>query len=141
VFIVIEKKLLKGFLERIPGLFSRIYFVIVTLIGWAFFYFTDTARLLVFVGALFGTAGRSFIDPDARILFENNCVFIMICILACTPILKYLAGITERKIEERSKLAAGIQNIGQPFAYTVVFIVSLVFLVSQTYNPFLYFQF
>lgn len=141
VFIVIEKKLLKRILERIPGLFSRIYFVIVTLIGWSFFYFTDTARLLAFVGALFGSAGRSIIDPDARILFENNCVFIMICILACTPILKYLSGITERKIEERSKLAAGIQNIGQPFAYTVVFIVSLIFLVSQTYNPFLYFQF
>jgi hypothetical protein len=55
--------------------------------------------------------------------------------------LKYMSDITERKTEERSKLAAGIQNIGQPFAYTMVFIVSLLFLVSQTYNPFLYFQF
>lgn len=141
VLIVIEKKLLRRFLERIPAFFSRVYFVFVILVGWTFFYFTDTTRLFVFLGALFGSGGRSFISPDAIILIENNCVFIVICILACMPVFKYMSDITERKTEERSKLAAGIQNIGQPFAYTVVFIVSLLFLVSQTYNPFLYFQF
>jgi alginate O-acetyltransferase complex protein AlgI len=141
VLIVIEKKLLRRFLERIPAFFSRVYFVFVILVGWTFFYFTDTTRLFVFLGALFGSGGRSFISPDAIILIENNCVFIVICILACMPVLKYMSDITERKTEERSKLAAGIQNIGQPFAYTMVFIVSLLFLVSQTYNPFLYFQF
>ena len=141
LFIVIEKKLLRSFLERISSMFSRVYFVFVLLVGWSFFYFTDTARLFVFLGALFGSGGRSFINPDVIILLQNNCVFIVLCILASTPILKYMSGITERKTEARSKLAAGIQDIGQPFAYTVVFIVSLVFLVSQTYNPFLYFQF
>ena len=99
VLIVIEKKLLRRFLERIPAFFSRVYFVFVILVGWTFFYFTDTTRLFVFLGALFGSGGRSFISPDAIILIENNCVFIVICILACMPVLKYMSDITERKLK------------------------------------------
>ncbi|HEY8499639.1 MAG TPA: MBOAT family O-acyltransferase, partial [Clostridia bacterium] len=74
LFIVIEKKLLRSFLERISSMFSRVYFVFVLLVGWSFFYFTDTARLFVFLGALFGSGGRSFINPDVIILLQNNCV-------------------------------------------------------------------
>lgn len=128
---------LKKHLQYYQG-FILLFFV---LVGWTFFYFTDTARLFAYLGAMFGTSGRSFIDYNATLTLQNNIVFIVICIIACVPAGKFIAEALKKLFGTRSKLIFGLKAYVKPLLYLLVFITTLIFMVSQTYNPFLYFRF
>lgn len=141
VFILLEKIFLGRLLEKVPAIISRLYFIVFVLVGWTFFYFTDTARLFSFFGALLGTSGRSFIDFNATLILENNIVFIVICLIACTPVAKFVTNAVKKVFAGRTKLIYGLKAYVKPMLYLLVFITTLIFMVSQTYNPFLYFRF
>lgn len=141
VFILLEKFFLGKLLKKVPGIISRLYFIILVLVGWSFFYYTDTTRLFGFIAALFGSKGRSFIDFNATLILQNNAVFIIICLVACTPVGKYIQDFVIKLIGGRKKLIDGLGAYVKPLMYLLVFITTLIFMVSQTYNPFLYFRF
>jgi len=141
VFILLEKVFLGKLLEKPPAILSRLYFIAFVLVGWTFFYFTDTTRLFAYLGAMFGLTGGSFIDLNATLTLQNNIVFIVICIIACVPAGKFIAEALKKLFGEGSKLIIGLKSYVKPLLYLLVFITTLIFMVSQTYNPFLYFRF
>lgn len=134
IVLVIEKYLLKKVLEKLPKAVSWLYSIIVIVIGWALFYFTDFASLSTAFSVMFGSMHAPLYDPKTLLIVTNNLSFLLIAALAATPLGTYLAG----RLKLKNEKAYSILSV----VYTVLMLlVSTAALVGESYNPFLYFRF
>jgi len=134
IILLLEKFVLKNFLEKLPTLFKHIYSIILILIGWLIFAFEDINILTSFTKGLIGI-NKDFIASDFIFFFKNYLIIFIIAILFSTPISKLI-----KEKQEKSKYK-GIYYTLMFIGYLTLFIVVISFLVSDTYNPFLYFRF
>jgi alginate O-acetyltransferase complex protein AlgI len=142
VLLLIEKTFLQKLFDRIPKIFSHLYFLLVMLIGWVFFYNTDLLKALQYIGVMFNINAVSFSDPILTILFNNNVLFIIIAIICTVPLGRFLKEQAEKLEHRISKGHTDIVNmIVLPVLNILLFAVSIIFLVGDTYTPFLYFNF
>ncbi len=125
--ILIESKILGRLFDKLPELIKHLYFLIAVLVGWMIFYFEDGGTGLAYIQVMFGKA-VSWADPSTITLLKSNLYFFILAIICVTPLpLKVL-----RKIERT------------PFQIVVnvsLFLFSILHLIGQSYNPFLYFRF
>lgn len=139
IFLIIEKLGLLKILEKIPGIFSRAYLLIIVFFGWVLFRFTDFSYIPVVVKGLFGLNGNPLIDFETQTLFINNVIFIVIAILAVTPIAKIIA---EKVKPKKEKSFYSVIYTAVSLIIPLIFLIlSTINLVGNSYNPFLYFQF
>ncbi|MGI6049940.1 MAG: MBOAT family O-acyltransferase [Acetivibrionales bacterium] len=138
VLIFIEKTFLLKLFEKIPTFISRIYLAVAVLVGWVFFYHTDMSQGAEFLGIMFGLKNHALSSPELSIYFWNNAIFIIIALIACTPIAKY---ITNKAKERKSKFFVLLRRYGMPILNVIVLIISVIYLVGQSYSPFMYFKF
>ncbi len=142
ILLFIEKTFLQKLFDRIPKIFSHLYFLLVMLIGWVFFYNTDLLKALQYIGVMFNINAVSFSDPILTILFNNNVLFIIIAIICTVPLGRFLKEQAEKLEHRISKGHTDIVNmIVLPVLNILLFAVSIIFLVGDTYTPFLYFNF
>lgn len=140
VLILMEKLFLKSIFERLPSMISRFYLWIVVLVGWVFFYHTDLSQAVRFLGIMFGAGNAPLSSAEVGIHFWNNAVFLIIALIGCTPTIKSIY----QRIKDGIKGSTGfkiIDGFGRPAVNIAILILSIIFLVGQSYNPFLYFRF
>ena len=124
VFLVIEKAFLLDKLNKSKVL-SRVYTLLVVLVGWALFYITDLGSLWAFLGKMFTISG----GVPATYFFKNYRISILIGILCSTPLTtKFYDKFKDKNRVMRPVLLA-------------IFVLSVAYLVDSTYNPFIYFRF
>ena len=133
VLIFAEKTLLLGVFKKAPALLSRLYLWGAVLVGWVFFYHLDLGEALHFLGIMFGVKACAFTSPEVAIHFLNNALFLVIAVLGCTPAANYVL--------RRLRDTVAVNRVLLPLANIVVLVLSIIFLVGQSYNPFLYFRF
>lgn len=142
VLILLEKTFLQKLFDKIPKIFSHIYFVVVMLVGWVFFYNTDLSQALRYIGVMFNIKAASITDPILSILFMNNVLFIGVAILCAFPIGRFLKQQFEKLENNISKGKTDILNrVIIPILTLSLLALSIIFLVGDTYTPFLYFNF
>jgi alginate O-acetyltransferase complex protein AlgI len=118
---------------------SRAYTLIVVYFGWILFRFSDFKFIPVVIKGLFGLNGNGFLDFETKALLTSNLFFIVIAIIAVTPLTKKAKEFVISKCNtERKKKAYEIISIAIP---VIILILSTLSLVGDSYNPFLYFQF
>ena len=131
VLLVLEKFVLRGVLERLPAIVQHLYALFFVVVGWVIFACDDMGLLGSYLKALFGVGVPA---GNALALYEWDiqAPFLVILLIAATTIPVRIAKQLTRE-EQRPPLL---------MVYTVVLLVlSLAFLVSGSYNPFLYFRF
>lgn len=133
LLLLAEKFLLKGIKEKLPVVVNLLGTLVLVLIGWVFFYYESLADGVHHLGIMFGFVKTSLTDPVAIYYFKHYLVFVILAILACVP-WKTVAG----HLPERVKTMGGALK---PLAITVLFLLALSMIVTQSYNPFLYFRF
>ncbi len=139
VFLVIEKIRLLKLLDKIPRIFGRVYVLITVYFGWILFRFSDFRFISVIVKGLFGGNGNPLFDFETRTLLLSNIFFIIIAVLAVTPIAKSIGLLLKGKNKGKgAEIAVHTLEIIVP---ALLLILSTVALVGDEYNPFLYFQF
>ncbi len=131
VLLVIEKFALKKVLEKVPAIISHIYTMVFVIIGWAIFAYPDMANGGYYIKTLFG--GGAFWDDTATYFIKNYAVILIAGAFFSTSALRKLYG----KLIKSPKLKLVCQLGFVAFAI----IMSVMFLVSDSYNPFLYFRF
>ena len=142
IFLIIEKFILHlGKESAGPAAIARyIYATVIVYFGWFLFRFEDLSMLGIALKNLFGGSPAGFVDTAARMSLVNNCFFLILAILACFPIApalgRLLSSAGQRSVAV-SKLNA-ILSIAIP---PILILISLLALVGNSYNPFLYFQF
>ena len=140
VFILLEKLFLGKLLERIPAVLSRLYLLLLVIVGWVFFYHEDLSEAFRFLGVMFGNAA-SFTSGEVSILFMSNLIFLIVGIISATPLLKWLFEKARVYLAKSPGKVAFLDNVFKPIVNIFVLVLCLVFLVGESYNPFLYFRF
>ncbi len=150
VFLIIEKFILK--LSKTSHGPMRVLRTAVTLVivlfGWMLFYYTDLSMLGTAVKGIFCGNGNRFWDLTVETKLMGNLFFLAVAILACTPLMPAVGRFFER-LRERGKDEGSQGSSAAVVAYdlaTAILPVALVFLsllalVGDSFNPFLYFQF
>ncbi len=131
VLLIAEKYLLKSVLDRIPLVLRHIGTLIVVMIGWVFFSSENMAQATDFIGALVGFGNGGFIDSQAKYLLSENFFAVFAMGLSAAGVFDMIS------TREETRLYKSLKSVG----YLMIFALSIAYLVSETYNPFLYFRF
>lgn len=134
LLLFFEKVFLKTYLEKAPKIFQHLYTMLFVIIGWVFFASPDLGYALNYLSIMFFTAGAPLVDTTGLYYLYTNFIILVICCLGSTPIVNKLY----QKLIHNEKnwivpLALGLNGL--------VMFLSLAYLVTETYNPFLYFRF
>ena len=136
--LIVEKLGLLKVLEKIPSVFSHLYLLFLTLIGWTIFYTTDLGKLGGYFGVMFGLSGNAFSDPQLSITFMNNLFWLIAVVLFCMPITQLVKRWAQTQRSEGVR--AGISIVNAIMNVMLLFVCTAM-LVGDSYNPFLYFRF
>lgn len=133
VILFIEKLFLLKALDKLPKFFRHVYALVLIIIGWVIFASDDVSVLLPYLGSMFGANG-AIGGMDVYTLL-TKAVLLIICCVASTELPKKLF-----------LSAAGAMNEKAAFTLKSVLTIallalSMILLIGDSYNPFLYFRF
>lgn len=131
LLLILEKFVLKKFLDRLPSFVQHIYTLFIVIIGWGLFYFSDVGQLGEFMVDLFNF-GNGICGNQAFNLIMSNLPMLIIAAVASTP----LAAMLYNRFEHTR-----FMWIPETLYCMGILAVSTASLVNQSYNPFLYFRF
>ena len=141
VFLLLERLFLGRALEKLRVL-SRIYLLLVVVIGWVLFYFTDLSRGLALLGSMTGRFGNALTDFYTVTTLKNHMFLLLAAAVACTPLVKFVTEKLNARANARGGFAAGAWEIWHSCAVPVVLLLlATCSLVGDSYNPFIYFRF
>ena len=132
ILLLLEKTFLLGWLDRLPKFIGHLYTIFCFTMGWVLFAITDFNRLGQFVGHLFSGA---FWSTTTGYLLRSNAVLLILALIGSTTLPVRLW----RWAEERISYPAA--QIARTVGVTAILLLSVAFLVGDSYNPFLYFRF
>lgn len=133
VILFIEKLFLLKALDKLPKFFRHVYALLLIIIGWVIFASDDVSVLLPFLGSMFGANG-AIGGMDVYTLLTKAALLI-ICCVASTELPKRLFLSATGAMNE--KAAFTIKSV-----MTIALLaLSMILLIGDSYNPFLYFRF
>ena len=129
ILLLLEKFVLKKYIDKLPDFVKHIYTIVLVFIGWMIFAFDDSKYLFGFIKAL---TSNKFVDSAFLYYFKNYFLILVIATLFSLPVYP--------KVKEKmnNSIFTSLLSIS---IYVILFIITLSYLVSDTYNPFLYFRF
>ena len=136
IILIIEKLGLLKVLKKCPAVVGHIYSLILIVIGWVIFAVDDMGKVAAYLGMMLGSS-QIFIDDDFVYFFESRIWLLIACVIGSTPLPKIVCSIIAEKLEDREVLLGTIETV----LFMGIFALSMAFLVSGSYNPFLYFRF
>ncbi len=134
VFLVLERAFLGRWLEKNPWpALNHVYTLAVVLVGWSLFRIEDMGELLRLWQVMF--LGKGGVLTVAMFADRRVWTLLILGIALCGPVQRLCPKLKEALYREDAVTFAGIA------AMAAVFAVCTVLLVSNTYNPFIYFRF
>lgn len=134
VLIILERLFLGSLLEKLPNIISTLWTLLLVLLGWSLFYYDSLSAGLHHIGAMLGITSVGVTDPATVFVFKENAVLLLVAVLCCLPWKKWF-----------EKWFAGkflsSDYILKPVILSVLLLISVSFLIGQSFNPFLYFRF
>jgi alginate O-acetyltransferase complex protein AlgI len=139
ILLVLEKCVLLHVLKRLPSAVQHFYTMVLVIGGWAFFCYPDVRYGGAFVHALLGQAQLGLADSRFVYLALTHLALFVIAVIGSTSLPKSLA---ERicTVANKGKYTVVLSCFTGIFVALCLFL-SLTYLVSDSYNPFLYFRF
>ena len=135
VLLTIEKLFFKKISEKLPNVFKHIYALFFIMIGWVIFACEDINDIGNYLLSMFGVFGGA--DSMSIYYLMTYGIMFIILIIASTCFPKKTVLALRSKIGNKTKL-----NFAAEFVFSaIVLILSITFLVGDSYNPFLYFRF
>lgn len=131
LILTIEKLFLAKLLQKAPRAIGHLYSIVLIMLGWAIFSFDNMADLGAFVGSLFGAGGAGVSEVQLNVMLSYLPVCVVGCVLS-TPVLKIAYG----KLRNKS-----YAWVFETVFCALVMLLCAAALVSESYNPFIYFRF
>ena len=134
VILIIEKYLLSPVLDRLPDVVRHIYSIVLVVIGWVLFFSSSFGQAADYIRVMFGASAHGFADRESMYLLTSNLILWLILIFGSTPLVHF-------RYEHMLRSKKWNTTIINSVVYAALFIVCIAYLVTETYNPFLYFRF
>ncbi|HET7615629.1 MAG TPA: MBOAT family protein, partial [Bacillales bacterium] len=141
LFIMLEKAFLGKWLKRVPRAIEHVYALFVVVIGFVFFRADTFSYAFSYLETMFALDGIGAWGPKFFYQLSQNGVLLSIAVIGSTPLLKKMG----EWIEQRAESSLWFRFVGRDLAmtgsYLAVLLLSVVYVVSHTFNPFIYFRF
>lgn len=134
VILIIEKYLLSPVLDRLPDVVRHIYSIVLVVISWVLFFSSSFGQAADYIRVMFGAGAHGFADRESMYLLTSNLILWLILIFGSTPLVHF-------RYEHMLRSKKWNTTIINSVVYAALFIVCIAYLVTETYNPFLYFRF
>lgn len=129
VLLTLEKYVLRRVLERTPCAVKHLYTLILVAVGWGIFAIEDLSRCGAYLKVCFG-GGALWNAANGYDLRSYAVTLIVLCVASTT-----LGQSLWRRLPQRA------QQVAAPTLMALGLVVCTAYLVSGSYNPFLYFRF
>lgn len=134
IILIIEKAFLLKWLNRAPRWLTSLYVMFFVIISWVIFACVDLNHGTAYFGNMFGAGNGALINDFTLYQLSGWWPMLIIGIIACTP----LAANIWNKIKAKNERVIGVLK---PVFVALGLIACTAYIVSATYNPFLYFRF
>ncbi len=105
--------------------------------GFTIFVFDDMARLGNYIQLMVKTADHFWVGNEFFYYLKSNGVLLGIALLLSMPVYPWLKG----NLSKLKKPVARLVPKVSVMVYLLLFLLTIAYLVGDTYNPFLYFRF
>lgn len=136
ILLVLEKTFMLSVLKRVPRFIRAAYTFFLVVFGFNFFYFENFSRNIEALRVMFGLVGAAYTIADVAQVVINYLPFMALCFIFAAPVRGYILDRIKRLNLSPKFLAAGAA-----FSIAVSVILCAMSIVSNSYNPFIYFRF
>ena len=136
ILLCLEKFVYGKALEKAPKILRHIYLCLIVVVGFTVFAIEDFSKLLPYLASMF-TAKGGFAGKEILFYLQNYGFVLAASILISTPIFPSL----KKKISASGKKTKTVFSVIFALLILILFVVAVSYMVSDTYNPFLYFRF
>lgn len=136
ILLALEKYVWGKKLKKLPSIVQHLYAVVIVVVGFVIFVCEDIGDLGRYLRSMAALAGNPIWGGECLWYLGNYGAVLLIAAVLAFPVYPWI----KERIDGRKWLsipASVISSVG----YVALFFVSVAFLVSDTYNPFLYFRF
>ena len=134
LFIFIERLGFEKFLKK-HKIISRIYTLLVVVTGWVLFRSDSLSNALIYLKKMFIPSIKNVGSLTFPVL-DGKIIFVLIVAILFSGIIRSFYSILKNKtnIEKKTKIL-------EPVVILTLFLFCIMTLISDTYNPFIYFKF
>lgn len=132
ILLLWEKFVWKRVTDKIgmPAIIGHVFTLLAVIIGWVIFSADSLGAIGITLKAMFGFSASGVWDATATYLLKTNLAWLIAGIVASTALVHNLV-----------QLAVGSKRKLLVVCDVLIFIACIASLVTQNYNPFLYFRF
>ena len=134
LLLIIEKSILKKFLDRLPAFIARIYTLVIVTVGWSIFSWPDMIDGGRYLKTMFGLDGAGIGNSHTAFMLLNYRFVLLMGIIGSTSLAKRLSNRILPDGTLRREILAAL------FVFLILGIC-MAYLINSSYNPFLYFRF
>ena len=135
VLQLLEKFALGRVREKLPAIARWAINLILIVVSFVIFYYTDMGLVTRHISAMLGVGSTGFIDARSRLVIRTYSFFPLLAFVCSMPIAPMLNRLG------RGLLGSKAFEIVKSVALSACVALAVLFLVGQSYNPFIYFQF
>lgn len=137
VFLLVERAGLGKWLDRVPAIVGHVYTLLVVLVGWVFFRATDLSSAVAYLGKMVGLGAESALVayPPSFFLSGEVVVSLLLAFVLATPVYHWFQRVWQKLP------APGPRELAYSFVLFGLFVMAVMYLAADTYNPFIYFRF
>jgi len=136
-FLIIEHSPIGKILQKMPRVFQHVLTLTIIMYGWVLFRSSSLYQVSYYTKALIGqgSTGTSFFTIN-QLLSNDLKLALIIGIVFSTPIYPFI----KKFFYQYKKIYMYAKSI-EMIALLSIFFISIIFLVNNTYKPFIYFRF
>ncbi len=136
-FICLENMLQDKGYSNCPRIIGHIYTIIIFNVGWLIFRFEKFGQLRRALAGMVGLGKGGWNNHIVKVTFSNNVFFLIVAVIACTPLMPKLRKLVERTLRDQRKPLSAIY-LCKLVITVILFFLSLCVMTGSTYQPFLY---
>jgi alginate O-acetyltransferase complex protein AlgI len=137
-FLILEKLILLPLLKKAP-VFAHLYTLMVCVVSFVIFETTDMGQIITMLKGMFGFGGLAFSGTMTGYVWASFWRLLVIAVIGATSLPKILwnrlAALCKGGISQNVIMV--VEGVG----LLALFLSCTAFLVSGSFNPFLYFRF
>ena len=145
-FLILERTKFGRFIDSLWSPIRYFYTILVVLVGWCFFRAETLTYALSYLRAMFGFSIHTYQLNNVLIYLTPDVIIILFAgIIGSMPVYKHFSNLIRNKISFKKKFPKNVfiavKTMFSIVFLSAVFFLCLMYLASDTYNPFIYFRF
>lgn len=139
LFSILERRGFGKRLEKLPRYIQHIYTMIVVMIGWVFFRADDIGEAFSYIKCMFSFDFEKWTRIFLYITPQNVLV-LLVAITFSTGLYPYIRNKARQYVSQKEGLYLPLR-LGGDIYLLFILLVSILFIVGSSFNPFIYFRF